>query len=58
MKKLASSGTKEGIEKMINQYFYSTSYKLDEDLNIFGKKGILQDFKVEFKRNKYVFWEI
>ena len=57
MVKLAQSGTKEGIEKMINQYFYSTSYKVDEDLNIVGKKGILENFKVEFKRNKYIFWE-
>lgn len=58
MVKLAQSATKEGIEKLINQYFYSTSYQVKEDLTIIGKKGILENFKVEFKKNKYIFFEL
>ncbi len=56
-KLLASSSTKEGIEKLINQYFYSTSYTLQEN-QIVGKKGILSGFVVEFKKNKFYFMSI
>ena len=56
-KKLAQSATKEGLEILINKYFYSNSYQITNDLVIIGKNGILKDFKVEFKKNKYIFSE-
>jgi len=56
-KLLATSSTKEGIEKLINQYFYSTSYTIQDD-KITGKKGILSGYSVELKKNKFRFMEI
>lgn len=57
-KLLANSGTKEGLEKMINQYFYSTNYKIDDNLQVIGFKGVLSGYRVEFKKNKFRFIEI
>ena len=57
--KYATAGSIEGIEKLINKFYYSTSYKVDPDtLQISGKNGILNNgVKVEFKKNRYIFGE-
>ena len=58
MKKLASSNTIEGLEVLINKYFYSTSYKINpNDFTLSNNKGINNNFEVKFIKNKYVFLE-
>ena len=54
--KLATSTTLAGIEKLINQFYYSTTYKVDPvTLEISNSKGINNSVKVEFKKGEYVF---
>lgn len=61
MKLLASSSTIEGIEKMINLYFYSTTYKvtkIDTLYEIRSRLGLLKNFTVLFKNKRFKFYEL
>ena len=55
--KLASAGNKAGIEKMINEYFYSTSYVVTDDSRIHNPKAgkFLDSFKVSVKKSRWIF---
>ena len=57
MKKLiASAGTIEQLEKLINQYFFSTSYKIDGEKVTNTKTGkTLDAYKVTAKKSRYRF---
>ena len=57
MKKLiASAGTIEQLEKMINQYFYSTSYKIDGEQVTNTKTGkTLENYRVIEKKKRFRF---
>lgn len=57
MKKLiASAGTIEQLEKLINQYFFSTSYKIDGKQVTNAKTGkTLDGYKVTAKKSRYRF---
>jgi len=50
---LASSGSIKNLEKLLNQYFFSTSYKIDENLNISNKNGPYDKIIVVKKNNRY-----
>lgn len=55
-KLIASAGTIEQLEKMINQYFYSTSYKIDGEQVTNTKTGkTLDGYKVTVKKPRYRF---
>ena len=57
MYKVASSPTLNGIEKLINKYFYSYSYKVNEsDLTISNKNGEFKKGIVKKEKNRYVFY--
>ena len=51
---LASSGTKEGIEKLINSYFYSTSYKVSDNLEIINNKGFYSGITIKKRKNRFL----
>ena len=54
--KLAISPTLAGIEKLINQYFFSTSIKVNpETLEITNSKGQINHFTIERKKGKFIF---
>lgn len=57
MKKLiASAGTIEQLEKLINQYFFSTSYKINGEKVTNAKTGkTLDGYKVTVKKSRYRF---
>ena len=57
MKKLlASAPTKEGLEKLINEYFYSTNYIIKDDRPYSTKSGFAPErFKVTYNRGRYRF---
>lgn len=56
MKTLASSPTIGGIEKMINEYFYSTSYRVDpETLEVSNSTGKRPDLVVKKEGGRYKF---
>ena len=56
---IATSRTKQGLEKLINKFFYSNNWVLNKDLTLFNNKlNKGTDFyKVEFKNNRYRFLE-
>ncbi len=60
--KLSISATLEGIEKHINQYFYSTTYKVNllesGEYQITWLKGIVTDFSVEFSKGRFYFYSL
>jgi hypothetical protein len=64
MKLLCSSNTLEKTEKLINDYFYSSSYKLipintikGEVYEIIGKNK-LENFIVKKEKGRYKFYEL
>jgi hypothetical protein len=54
---LASAGSKDDLEKMINEYYYSTNYIITEDNKVYNTKveKTLTSVKVIFKRNRWRF---
>jgi hypothetical protein len=50
---LASSNTLEGLSKMLNEGFYSTTYQVHPDLTVTWVKGLRTDLLVTKKRNRY-----
>nr|DAE32872.1 MAG TPA: hypothetical protein [virus sp. ctBS918] len=57
---IASATTKEELEKMINEYYFSNNYIITEDNKIYNmKKEIyLERVQVTFKRNRWRFERI
>lgn len=57
--KIASSGTKQGILKLINDYFYSSTYSVNfETGELKNRNGILANMAVKFIKNRYIFYSI
>lgn len=54
---LASASNKEELEKMINEYYLSTNYIIDEHNNIFNtkKQSILDGVKVVLNKGRWRF---
>lgn len=54
---IASAGTKEDLEKMINEYYFSTNYIITENNDVYNtkKECTLDSVKVENKRNRWRF---
>ena len=50
---ICSSGTLSGIEKMINSFYYSSSYKVNEDLTIQNNKGLFSGIEIKKAKNRY-----
>jgi len=50
---LASSPTLIGLQKMLNQYFYSTTYQIFPDLTITNSKGIYDRVYVVKEKSRY-----
>ena len=55
--KLATAGNKENLQGLINEYFYSSSYIIDDNNNIINSKNgkQLENFKVETKKGRWIF---
>jgi len=54
--KLATSGTKEGIEQMINRFWYSSNFTVNfETGQINGFKKPIDGFKVVKSKGRYIF---
>jgi hypothetical protein len=54
---ICSAGSKADLEQMINEYYYSTNYKITDNNEIYNmKKDIMLDnVIVEVKRNRWRF---
>lgn len=57
---IASAGTKEDLEKMINKYYFSTNYMITENNEVFNTKKdkVLDGVKVENKKGRWRFIRI
>lgn len=56
-KVLLSCGTKEDLQKMINEYYYSTNYIITDDNRAYNTKlDKYLDNIIEFKRNRWYFY--
>lgn len=55
--KLATAGSKENIQKIVNDYFYSKNYIVDDNNNIINTQTgkHLDNFKIEFKKGRWIF---
>lgn len=50
--KVASSATTEGLERLINEYFYSTTYKIING-QVYNSKGLFDKMYIEYKKGCY-----
>jgi len=55
--KLATAVSKENLQDLINKYFYSSSYIIDDNNNIINIQNSkqLENFKVETKKRRWIF---
>ena len=53
--KIASSGTIEGLQKLINEFYYSTTCYI-ENMKVYNKNGIIENSLVDLKKNKYYYY--
>ena len=50
--KIGSTIAIEGVGKLLNDYFYSTSYTYD-GVNVSNKNGVCTNIKVKHKKGRY-----
>ena len=57
---IASAGTKEELEKMINEYYLSKNYVITDQNEVYNtvKEKVLDGVKVENKKNRWRFVKI
>lgn len=57
---IASAGSKKDLEEVINKYYFSTNYIITENNQVYNtkKKSVLDNVKVEVKRNRWRFVRI
>ena len=53
---IASSNTLEGLEILLNKYYYSTTYKIHPDLTITNSKGIFDSVFIKQIKNRYAIY--
>ena len=53
---IASSNTLEGLEILLNKYYYSTTYKIHTDLTITNSKGIFDRVFIKQIKNRYAIY--
>lgn len=52
----ATSPTKEGIVKCLNQFYYSTTFTFNASTGeIFNSKGLVNGVEVVYKKGRYIF---
>ncbi|MFZ1496776.1 MAG: hypothetical protein WAS72_06935 [Saprospiraceae bacterium] len=59
MQKIASSGTIEGLQMLLNEFYCSTSWRIANDLtitNILGKSG--DKLTIKKQRGRYIIYFI
>lgn len=53
--KIAQSGTKEGLIKMLNKFYYSTSFTVDFETGIVSNsKGVVKGVIVKTLKRKFI----
>lgn len=58
-KLIVSSSTVEGAQKLLNEYFYSTTYRIDpETLKVSNSMGDAPRFTVTVKKKRVkIYWD-
>lgn len=50
---LASSATLEGLQKMLNNYYYSNTYTISEELQVSNSKGKFNGVVIKKIKGRY-----
>lgn len=56
--KICSSASREGLAKLINQYYYSTSYIVDEQNQAHNKNGPVNFGTVTEKKGRFTYFTV
>ena len=51
--KIASSGTVEGLVKLLNQFYYTTTIEI-KGCNVYNSKGLISSVVVTEKKGRYI----
>ena len=56
-KVVLSTGSREDLQKMINEYFYSTSYVILDDMTVYNtvKQATLENYIVRENKSRWQF---
>lgn len=54
--KICSSGSLEGLLKMINKYFYSSTYRIENGV-LYNSKGIYTGGEITEKKGRFIFYQ-
>jgi len=57
MNKICSSPTIEGLTKLINEYYYSTTCYI-ENMQVFNRNGLIKNGIVKQAKGKYIYYTI
>lgn len=52
--KIASAGSIEALEKLINEYHYSTSFRIENN-KVYNSKGLFEKGIITVKKNKFIY---
>ena len=54
---IGTSSTKEGLEKIINEYLFSTNWTIKENLDLYNKKTekTSSNYRIVQKKNRWRF---
>lgn len=50
--KVGSSPTLEGAEKLINEFYYSTTYRITDGI-VYNSKGVCDNIQIKKKKNRF-----
>ena len=56
MKKICYSGSLDGLLKLINEYFYSTTYRIENGV-LYNSKGIYTGGEIKQCKGKFTFYQ-
>lgn len=52
--KIASSRTIEGLEKLINEFYYSTTFKITDN-KVYNKNGLVESGRITKKKGRIIY---
>jgi hypothetical protein len=50
--KIASAPTTDRLTKLLNEYFFSTTYKI-VDGKVYNSKGLVENIEIQEKKNRF-----
>lgn len=51
--KIASSGTIEGLQKLINEFYFSNTYYI-KDMKVYNKNGVVDKIEIISEKGRFI----